>query len=62
VLAAAGATVDEPAVIAHCRGRLAIYKCPVRVVVLDEFPTTPSANGTKIQKVKLRQLAEALHE
>lgn len=62
VIAAAGATVDEAAAMAHCRERLAIYKCPVRVVTIDEFPTTPSANGTKIQKVKLRALAEALHD
>ena len=40
--------------IAHCRTRLAIYKVPVRVVAVDEFPTTPSANGTKIQRNKLR--------
>ncbi len=50
--------IDEEAVIAHCRERLAIYKCPVAVIEVDAFPTTPSANGTKIQRVKLRELAE----
>ncbi len=50
---------DESAVIDHCEAQLARYKVPVRVLVIDEFPTTPSANGTKIQKVKLREMAAA---
>lgn len=54
-----GAGLNESAVIDHCRARLASYKVPVRVLTVDEFPTTPSANGTKIQKVKLRELAAA---
>ena len=49
--------VDESAAIIHCHERLARYKVPVRVIAIDEFPTTPSANGTKIQKVKLRAIA-----
>ena len=51
--------VDEAAAIEHCRHRLARYKVPVRVIAIDEFPSTASANGTKIQKNKLRQLAAA---
>ncbi len=51
--------VDESAVIDHCAGQLARYKVPIRVLVVDEFPTTPSANGTKIQRVKLREMAAA---
>jgi fatty-acyl-CoA synthase len=51
---------DEAAVIAHCRERLAIHKCPVRVVTVDEFPTTPSANGTKIRRSELRSRAARL--
>jgi len=57
VIAPAG--IDEADAIARCRARLARYKVPVRVLTLDEFPSTPSANGTKIQKVKLRELAAA---
>ena len=49
--------VDEDAVIVHCRERLARYKVPVKVISIDAFPTTPSANGTKIQKVELRSWA-----
>lgn len=53
---------DEAAAIERCRSRLARYKVPIRVLTIDEFPTTASANGTKIQKVKLRELAEATTE
>jgi len=51
--------VDETLAIERCRDHLARYKVPVRVITIDAFPTTPSANGTKIQKVRLRELAEA---
>jgi fatty-acyl-CoA synthase len=57
VIAPAG--FDEAAAIARCRERLARYKVPVRILSIDAFPTTASANGTKIQKVKLRELADA---
>lgn len=52
-----GAMVNEADVIAYAAERVAKYKVPVRVFVLNEFPTTPSANGTKIQKGKLREIA-----
>ena len=55
-----GAKVDEAAVIRHVSERLAKYKVPVRVVAVAEFPITPSANGSKVQKTKLRDMAEAL--
>ncbi len=54
----ASGPVDEQAVIDHCATRLARFKVPVRVVVVDDFPTTPSANGTKIQRNKLVAIAE----
>jgi fatty-acyl-CoA synthase len=55
-----GATLDEQAVIAHCKRGLANYKVPLRVFAIDDFPKTPSANGFKIQRNKLREMAEAL--
>jgi fatty-acyl-CoA synthase len=55
-----GAAFDEAAAIAHVASRLARYKVPRRVVPLDAFPVTPGANATKIQKGKLREMAEAL--
>jgi fatty-acyl-CoA synthase len=51
---------DEAEVIARCRDRLAIYKTPIRVVGVEAFPSTPSANGTKVQRTKLREMADAL--
>lgn len=49
----------EADVIEHCRAALPRFKCPVRVIHMDAFPVTPGANGTKIQRAKLRELAEA---
>ncbi len=60
VLSDDAAAFDEQAVIAFCAEGLARYKVPARVVVLDAFPTTQSANGIKIQKAKLRAMADAL--
>lgn len=51
--------LDEAATIERCAARLARYKVPVRVIVLDRFPTTDSANGTKIRKVELRRMGAA---
>ncbi len=58
VVAEAGATVSEGAVIDHCRAGLAAYKAPVAVWEIGEFPTTPSPNGTKVQRRKLQHLAQ----
>jgi fatty-acyl-CoA synthase len=55
-----GATLDEAATIAHCRHGLANYKVPLRVFAVDDFPKTPSPNGFKIQRGKLREMAEHL--
>lgn len=55
-----GALLDEAAVLRYVGSRLARYKVPMRVFPIDAFPVTPGANATKIQKGKLRELAEAL--
>jgi fatty-acyl-CoA synthase len=55
-----GAALDEAAAIAHVASRLARFKVPRRVVAIDAFPVTPGANATKIQKGRLREMAEAL--
>jgi len=59
VVLAAGQTLDEVALRAHCEA-LAVYKRPVRFVALEAFPVTESANGMKIQRVRLRDLAQDL--
>lgn len=55
-----GARLDETAVIVHVGARLARYKVPTRVFAIDAFPVTEGANGTKIQKTRLRDMAAAL--
>ena len=60
VIAKSGSTLDESAILAHVAARLAKYKVPVRVFAIDAFPVTPGANATKIQKHRLRDLAQQL--
>ncbi|MEZ5501027.1 MAG: long-chain fatty acid--CoA ligase [Steroidobacteraceae bacterium] len=47
-------TLDEPAIVAHCREGLAAFKKPKRVFFLDELPKNPSG------KVLKRELRKAL--
>ncbi len=48
-----GAAADEPALLAHCRERLAGFKCPRRIAFHADFHRTP--NG-KTRKMELRRL------
>lgn len=57
-----GARPDEAALIRACAADMARFKVPKRVIALERFPTTSSANGEKIQKAKLREMAQALIE
>ena len=54
-----GATFDEDAAIRHVAAKLARYKVPVRLFPIDAFPVTEGTNATKIQKHKLREMAQA---
>ncbi|MBM3531507.1 MAG: AMP-binding protein [Alphaproteobacteria bacterium] len=54
-----GGTFDEAALIARCKASLAGFKVPVRIFLLDAFPTTTGPNGTKVQRNRLREMAEA---
>ena len=56
VVPVAGQELEPGALIEHCRGRLAGFKRPRRVIVLDELPKT--ATG-KIQRGVLRERAGA---
>lgn len=51
-----GNSVDQPALIAHCRDHLARFKCP-RTVVFQDLPKTSTG---KIQKFVLREQAKSL--
>jgi fatty-acyl-CoA synthase len=49
-----GRHITTTEVAEHCRGRIASYKIPRHVLIVDEFPMTGSG---KVQKVKLREEA-----
>lgn len=59
VIARDGSLPDEAEIKRHAARRLARHKVPVRVLPIAAFPVTASANGTKIQKARLRELALA---
>ena len=46
-----GAPLDEDELIEHCRARLAHYKCPTAVAVMEGLPKTASG---KVSKAALR--------
>lgn len=48
---------QEAELIAAARERMAGFKAPARVWFVAEIPTTQSANGTKVQRAKLREMA-----
>lgn len=58
VLLAQGAEASEGELIAHCKQRLAGFKVPKRVLVVEELPKTASG---KVQKVKLRETYAKLY-
>jgi fatty-acyl-CoA synthase len=59
VIVNSGESFDEGALTGYCAARIAKFKVPVRLQPVDAFPVTPGSNATKIQKAKLRELAQA---
>ncbi|MDN3274447.1 AMP-binding protein [Frankia sp. RB7] len=53
----AGTSLQQEVLTARLRERLAGYKVPARIYVVDAFPVTDSANGVKIQRARLRTMA-----
>ncbi|HLI13752.1 MAG TPA: AMP-binding protein [Alphaproteobacteria bacterium] len=54
------ARLSEEALIAYCRGGIASYKVPRRIVFVEDFPRINGPNGSKIVKHELRARAESL--
>jgi len=59
VILHAGAAKVEAEVTAWVKARMAGYKVPARVWFVDTYPVTHSANGDKIQRARLRDVAQA---
>jgi acyl-CoA synthetase (AMP-forming)/AMP-acid ligase II len=62
VLPRNGEAGSEQELISYCTNGISNYKVPSRIVFLDQFPEIAGPNGVKIQKNKLRELAETLVE
>ncbi len=56
------AEITPDAVTSWCRHGIAGFKVPARIVIVETFPQTVGPNGTKIQKNRLREQAQALLE
>lgn len=56
IIPSPGSTITDKEIIAYCKGRMANYKVPNVVVIMDEFPLT--ALG-KVQKFKMIEALEA---
>lgn len=55
-----GAKADPTGWTAACKAAMAGFKAPVGFTVLDAFPSVESANSVKIQKHRLRDMANAM--
>jgi fatty-acyl-CoA synthase len=53
-------TPDPMAWTTECKRLMASYKVPVHFEVVSAFPSVESANAVKIQKNKLREMADTL--
>ena len=62
VLPRDGEAGSEQELIDYCANGISNYKVPSRIVFLDQFPEIAGPNGVKIQKNKLRELADTLIE
>lgn len=60
VVAERGVAITEQRILAACSAGLAAFKNPRRVGVLASFPVMRGANGDKVQKGLLRELAREL--
>lgn len=56
VIPAAGSFPTSEEIVAHCARRIASYKVPVHIRIVDDVPRTPGPHGDKAQKNKLKQM------
>ncbi|MNY47462.1 3-hydroxybenzoate--CoA/4-hydroxybenzoate--CoA ligase [compost metagenome] len=54
------ASADPAGWTAACKAAMAGFKVPAGFTVLDAFPSVESANSVKIQKHRLREMADAM--
>ncbi len=52
-----GRGISEEQILSTAKNRLAAFKVPARVWFVERFPVTESANGVKIQRARLREMA-----
>lgn len=57
VIPESGASLSEADILSRMESEVAKFKLPRRVWLVDRFPVTESANGTKVQRVQLRKMA-----
>ncbi|HUT48417.1 MAG TPA: AMP-binding protein [Alphaproteobacteria bacterium] len=57
VIPAKDTAFSEEDLRGHCAAGLAKFKVPARIFAVEAFPVTESANGVKVQRGKLRDLA-----
>jgi acyl-coenzyme A synthetase/AMP-(fatty) acid ligase len=62
VLPCNGSACSEEELNSHCANGISNYKVPSRIVFVDQVPEVSGPNGVKIQKNKLRELADRLIE
>lgn len=60
VITQAGAQLQVVALREYCKTRMASYKVPTIVQVVSEYPVTKSANGDKVMKNRLREMAKGI--
>lgn len=60
VILESGASADPTSWTTACKRVMAAFKVPVRFEILTAFPSIESANAIKIQKHKLREMADQL--
>ena len=59
VITKPGEVFDAAELRSFCAANMAKFKVPAGLMALDQFPAIESANGVKIQKSKLREMAVA---